>query len=597
MCGIVGYVSKKKDGLIFLIDGLKALEYRGYDSAGISYFEDGKEEIKTIKEKGKVSELEHLIDFSRDVTIGIAHTRWATHGIPDKRNAHPHSSGKITIVHNGIIENYEGLKKSLINKGYDFASDTDSEVVAVLLDDLYKSCDLLTAISRLKDILKGSYALVIMCEDYRDRLFAIRKDSPLLIANDDSSSYVASDILAFVKRTVNYSILEEGDIAVLESGKIEVLDNNLNKKERKIISFDGDVLATEKNGFFSFMQKEIWEEKDVIKRLIENYGTLEKLDKNLSFLKDVEKIDIVACGSAYHVGVTFKYLLEEFASIPANVEVASEYRYKRNFLDKNDLAVFISQSGETADTLASLRKVKEQNVNTLGIVNVVGSTIAREADRVMYTLAGPEIAVATTKAFVAQLVAVILITLYLSYNKGKITKEFLLDTLDNLSNMDNMIDSLLNNKYSDIVNILKDKNNIFFIGRNIDYAIALEGSLKLKEISYIHSEAYAAGELKHGTISLIEKDTPVIAIVTKDAVKDKTVSNIKEVKARGAYVIAVTDEVLTSVDNYILLPSVNEFLLPILAVILLQLISHEVAKAKGCDIDKPRNLAKSVTVE
>lgn len=592
MCGIVGYVGKES-ALNVLIDGLKSLEYRGYDSSGIAYVKNNN--VKIIKEKGKVSELEKEINFSENTNLGIAHTRWATHGLPSKTNAHPHRCGKITLVHNGIIENYEELKKDLESK-YKFISDTDTEVIAVLLNDIYKSTkNMIDSIIELKKKLIGSYALAIICDDEKDKIYAIRKDSPLIIARKDNNSFLASDVPAIIKYTKDYYLLLEDEIAILEVNKVTFLNNEKNEIKKEIITFEGDSNSAQKDGFDHFMLKEIYEEKDVIRRLAEEYFDADKLIKKFKNLKEYNKIDIVACGSAYHVGIIAKYLIEEHASIPVNVEIASEYRYKKNFLDQNSLVIFISQSGETADTLASLRKVKEQNITTLGIVNVVGSSIARESDIVIYTKAGPEIAVATTKAFVAQLVIIILLTLYFEYLKGKIAKQEINETLKELYNLE--IEEIINKDYKDIANVLKNKNNIFFLGRNIDYASALEGSLKLKEISYIHSEAYAAGELKHGTISLIENKTPVISIVTCDKIMDKTISNIKEVKARNAYTIAITTKEFDFVDKNVLLKKHREILMPILAVIPLQLIAYETAKLKGCDIDKPRNLAKSVTVE
>lgn len=596
MCGIIGYVSKKSDAIKVLISSLKSLEYRGYDSSGIAYFNDNK--IKVVKEKGKIIELEKKLDYNMPSNIGIAHTRWATCGIANKKNAHPHSSGNITIVHNGIIENYDALKKDLEKEGYKFLSETDSEVIAVLLNKFYKEeKNFEKAILKAREVLIGSYALAILCLDFPDTIFAIRKDSPLIIAKNDYASFVASDVPAILNYTNKYFILKENEIAILNNNNIKVIDENSKEVTKDFLTFEGDKNSSQKGSFEHFMLKEIFEEKNVIKNIMENYNSIDKLIKNLAFLKKYKKIDIIACGSAYHVGIIAKYLLEEYAKIPIHVEVASEYRYKDSFLDKESLAIFISQSGETADTLASLRKVKEQNIDTLGIINVVESSIARETDNVIYTKAGPEIAVATTKAFIAQLIVIILITLYLSYEKNIISKEFVEKTIYDLNNIDNYIDILLNKSYKEISSIIEKHDHVFFLGRNIDYGIALEGSLKLKEISYIHSEAYPAGELKHGTISLIDNDTPVISILTKDSIFDKTVSNIKEVKARGAYNIVISTKEVSIADKTILIPNINELLLPIFATIPLQLIAYEVAKLRGCDIDKPRNLAKSVTVE
>lgn len=595
MCGIIGYVGKKENSLHVLINGLKRLEYRGYDSAGVAFFSN--EKIEIVKEKGKVSELEKKIDYNTKSNIGIAHTRWATHGVANETNAHPHSCEKITLVHNGIIENYENLKEELQAKGYKFHSETDSEVIAVLLNDLYKENNIIESIKKAGKLLKGSYALSILCTDHPDKIFAIRKDSPLIIAKNDLGSFVASDVPAFLEYTNKYSILAEGEIAILTSDNIEVLDKKQKKINKDIITFEGDINSSEKEGYDHFMLKEIFEEKDVIKRVMKDFNTFDKLIEKMNFLDKYKKFDIIACGSAYHVGVVAKYLIEEFANIQVNAEVASEYRYKNNFLDERSLAIFISQSGETADSIASLRKVKEQNIDTLGIVNVVGSSIAREADNVIYTKAGPEIAVATTKAFVAQLTVVTLMALYLGYKNNKISKKEVTKVIKELNNIEPSIDKIFEYDYKKIAKLLYKHEKIFFIGRGYDYAIALEGSLKLKEISYIHSEAYAAGELKHGTISLIEENTPVICLLTDENIMDKTISNIKEVKARGAYIIAISNNDYSFAENNIVIPKTEKIIIPLLEVIPLQLISYEVAKMRNCDIDKPRNLAKSVTVE
>lgn len=592
MCGIVGYVGKDKAQDV-LIDGLKKLEYRGYDSSGIAYIYDN--DIKIVKEKGKVQELEKKIDFPLNSHIGIAHTRWATHGIPNSINAHPHRCEKITLVHNGIIENYEELKKDL-QKDYDFLSETDTEVIAVLLNDIYKKeKNMINSILKLKEKLKGSYALAIICSDEIDRIYALRKDSPLIVAESKDSSYLASDVPAILNYTNKYYLLDENEVAILEKDKISFLNDKKEEIKKELITFIGDKNSAEKNGYSHFMLKEINEEERIVKELYKEYNSLDKIKNNFKCLKKYNKIDIIACGSAYHVGMIAKYMIEQTAKIPVSVEIASEYRYKDNFLDKNSLAIFISQSGETADTLASLRKVKEQKITTLSIVNVVGSSISRESDIVIYTKAGPEIAVATTKAFVAQVTIMIFLTLYLAYQNKKMNEEEINDVLKDFEKIN--LNDLINKDYKDIAKILKDKNDVFFLGRNIDYAVALEGSLKLKEISYIHSEAYASGELKHGTISLIEENTPVISVLTSKKIIEKTISNIKEVKARGAYTIAITDKEYDFLDKNVVIPTYNELLMPIVAVVPLQLIAFETAKIKGCDIDKPKNLAKSVTVE
>ena len=596
MCGIVGYIGKEKNALNILINGLKALEYRGYDSAGIAYF--NKNKIITIKEKGKIEKLEKIIDYSIESNIGIAHTRWATCGDATKINAHPHSCGKITIVHNGIIENYDELKKQLQKDNYKLISETDSEIIAVLLNKYYEEYnDIIKAIIKTKQIIKGSYAIAILCADINDKIYAIRKDSPLIVAKNENASFIASDVPAILNYTNKYTILEENEIAILSNKDISFFNNELQPIKKKMLTFKGNSIDAQKGHFKHFMLKEIFEEKDIIEKIIKKYNTIEKLEKKLGFLTKYDNITIIGCGSAYHVGLIAKYLLEEYANIPVNIEIASEFRYKNNFLNKKSLAIFISQSGETADTLASLREVKKDKIDTLGIVNVQESSIAREADKVIYTEAGPEIAVATTKAFIAQLVIMILITIYMGNKKGKIKIEDLNEILTNFDNLKKQIENILNNSYKEIAKKIYQAQNIFFLGRNIDYGIAMEGSLKLKEISYIHSEAYPAGELKHGTISLIEKNMPVISIVTKEHIFDKTISNIKETKARGSFNIVISNKTVNDCDINILVPNINPILQPILVTIILQLISYETANLKGCDIDKPRNLAKSVTVE
>ncbi len=592
MCGIVGYVGKDK-ALSVLIDGLKTLEYRGYDSSGIAYID--KTEVKIEKEKGKVSELEKELNFNKKVDMGIAHTRWATNGVPNKVNAHPHNCEKITLVHNGIIENYEELKHDL-EGSYKFKSETDTEVIAVLLNDIYKRINNMeAALIELKKKLVGSYAIAVICSDVKDKLYAMRKDSPLIVACNDNESFLASDVPAILKHTRNYYLLDEDEIAILSKDAIVFKNLELKNIIKEMLVFEGDKNTAEKAGYSHFMLKEIHEENKIIKSLANEYGTFDKLIKNLKGLKKYNKIDIIACGSAYHVGIIAKYLIEEKAHIPVNTEIASEYRYKNNFLDKNSLAIFISQSGETADTIASLRKVKEQGVTTLSIVNVVGSSIARESDIVLYTKAGPEIAVATTKAFVAQITIVIFLTLFLEYQKELITKEEINEVLKELKTLD--VTDIIERDYTKVAERLKDKDDIFFLGRNIDYATALEGSLKLKEISYIHSEAYPSGELKHGTISLIEEGTPVISILTCDKIIEKTVNNIKETIARGSYTIAISTKEYDFIDDNIIIPKKHDLIMPLISVIPLQLIAFETAKLRGCDIDKPKNLAKSVTVE
>lgn len=599
MCGIIGYNGTKKC-VPKLIGALEALEYRGYDSAGIAYIKKGNIEIK--KEKGKIKNLKNTLDMDVDAYIGIGHTRWATHGEANKINAHPHKNGKVTLVHNGIIENYIEIKEDLKNKGYKFTSETDTEVAAALLDELYsKNKDMVKSLHEASKIIRGSYAFVILV-DGDDSVYASRCASPMIAAFGDDGFYVASDVPAILAYTNKYMLLDDYDIVKLSKDKIEIYDKDLNRINKEIKVFEGSMDAATKGGFEHFMLKEINEQDKVFKDTVNYYfdGTFESLEKSFGYLKNFKKIDIVACGSAYHTGVVGKYLIENYANIPVNVEVASEYRYKKCFYDKDTLVILVSQSGETADTLAALRKAKEDGITTMAIVNVVGSSIAREANYVTYIKAGFEIAVATTKAYLAQLAIFSLIALYLGYENKTIKEKEFNELVKEYNNLPALIKETINNdNYSAIADKIYDKKQIFFIGRGIDYALSLEASLKLKEISYINSVAYQAGELKHGTISLIEKDTPVIAISTDETLREKTISNIKEVKARGAYVVYVTNEESQEkfYDDIITIKKIHPILESILAIIPLQLLSYKVATNNKCDIDKPRNLAKSVTVE
>ena len=582
MCGIVGYVGKKK-ALPILIDGLKSLEYRGYDSSGISYILDNKTYI--IKEEGKLENLINKLNTDIDTYIGIGHTRWATHGNPTKENAHPHKQGKITLVHNGIIENYEEIKTKL---NYDFKSETDSEVIAALLDSLYnKNNDILKSLIELKSILKGSYSLGIIVDNI-EKIYAIKKDSPLIIASNKELNFIASDVPAVLKYTNKYVLLNENEIACLDKDSIVIYDEDLNQVNKDYLIFEGDSNNACKNGFEHFMLKEIYEQPDVFKKTIDYLFNIK-----LPNFKKYNKIEIVACGSAYHAGLIGKNLMEKFANIEVNVYIASEYRYQKIFHNKKTLVIFISQSGETADTIACLNKVKEEKLDSLGIINVVGSSIARNTTKVIYTKAGIEIAVATTKAFLSQITVLSLIAFKLANFNDKETK----DILNDVERLPNLMEKLLDINYKKIANELYQKEHIYFLGRGIDYCLSLEGSLKLKEISYIHSEAYPSGELKHGTIALISKDTPLIVISTDKKLNDKTLNNVKEVKARGAKVYGISTFISNEYDELILVDSVHEILRPILTIIPLQMIAYEVAKLKGCEIDKPRNLAKSVTVE
>ena len=599
MCGIIGYNGTQKC-VPKLIGALEALEYRGYDSAGVAYVKNGNVEIK--KEKGKIKNLKDTLDMDVDAYTGIGHTRWATHGEANNINAHPHKNGKVTLVHNGIIENYIEIKEDLKKKGYKFLSETDSEVASALLDELYsKNSDMVKSLHEASKIIRGSYAFVVLV-DGDDNIYASRSASPMIVAIGNDGYYVASDVPAILAYTNKYMLLDDYDIVKLSKDKIEIYDKDLNEIEKEIKVFEGSMDAATKGGFEHFMLKEINEQDKVFKDTVNYYfdGTIKSLEKSFSYLKNFKKIDIVACGSAYHTGVVGKYLIENYANIPVNVEVASEYRYKKCFYDKDTLVILVSQSGETADTLAALRKAKVDGITTMAIVNVVGSSIAREADYVTYIKAGFEIAVATTKAYLAQLAIFSLIALYLGYENKFINENEFNELVKEFNNLPTLIKETINNdNYSTIADKIYDKKQIFFIGRGIDYALSLEASLKLKEISYINSVAYQAGELKHGTISLIEKDTPVIAVSTDDTLREKTISNIKEVKARGAYVVYVTNETPQEkfYDDIITIKKIHPILESILTIIPLQLLSYKVAKDNGCDIDKPRNLAKSVTVE
>lgn len=599
MCGIIGYVGKRKNALHILIDGLKALEYRGYDSSGVAYFDNN--QIKIIKEKGKIVNLEEKLDFNIKSDIGIGHTRWATHGEPNQINSHPHQIGNITLVHNGIIENYIELKKELMESGYVFKSETDTEVICALIDKFYnEKKDILKALDIVKKLIRGSYALGIIIDKDFETLYAIRQDNPLIVALGIDENYIASDVPAILKYTKNYILLENGEMAVIKKDSVSIYRDSSTIVKKKVNTFEYDLETAIKGGYGHFMIKEINEQPKVVHDTMSQFLSLgiDGFDKIPNFSK-YNNIDIVACGSAYHTGLIGKYLIEKYGNIKVSVEIASEYRYKKLLFDKKTLVIIVSQSGETADSLAALRIAKENNIDTLAIVNVVGSSIAREAKYIIYIKAGCEIAVATTKAYSAQVASFAMIALKLAIKNNLLSFENFYQDFKLLKKQ--MSEALKNKSYFDISKEIYNHNNIFFIGRGIDYALAMEGSLKLKEISYIHSEAYAAGELKHGTIALIEKDTPVIALITNEDLAEKTISNIKEVKARGAKVILITTKDLISYDDFydfkIEVPTNNELLQSLLTIIPLQLLSYEIAKIKGCDIDKPRNLAKSVTVE
>ena len=608
MCGIVGYIGEEQASEI-LLDGLSKLEYRGYDSAGIAVF-DGKD-INVAKAAGKLMVLRELTHGGEKLPgcVGIGHTRWATHGAPSDVNSHPHcnESKTIVVVHNGIIENYIKIKNKLQAKGYKFVSDTDTEVLAHMFDYYFKG-DPLEAITKVMHRVEGSYALGIIFKDIPDKLFAVRKDSPLIVGKGKNGNLIASDVPAVLKYTRDVCFIENEEIAVLTKDSIDFYNIDAEPVKKDFSAIEWDINAAEKGGYEHFMLKEMYEQPKVIKDTLNQYIKdgqihIDELNMTDEEIKNLRKIYIVACGSAYHTGVTAKYVIEGIARVPVEVDLASEFRYRDPILEKDSLVIIVSQSGETADSLEALRESKKRGVKTLGIVNVVGSSIAREADDVIYTLAGPEIAVATTKAYSCQLVAEYLLAIKIARVRNVVSFEEEKEYVKDLLKLPEQIELLLNNKekIQHFANRYLAAKDVFFIGRGIDYAISLEGSLKLKEISYIHSEAYAAGELKHGTISLIEDGTLVAAVLTQEALYKKTISNIVEVKTRGAFVLAVTNEGNTDIekaaDYVIYIPQTNKFFTNSLAVIPLQLFSYYVSLGKGCDVDKPRNLAKSVTVE
>lgn len=598
MCGIVGYIGSKEKTLDVLLNGLTNLEYRGYDSAGLAYFNE--DELKIVKSVGRIQKLRDKV-MKESALLGIGHTRWATHGEANEKNSHPHHVGQITIVHNGIIENYEQLRKDLIQKGYQFQSDTDTEVACALLDYYYNEHkNIEYAIEECLKKLEGSYALGILVNG-DENLYAVKNKSPLIIGTGNQEYYIASDVPAILEETNQYIVLEDKEFSRISKDGITVYNQKGEIVSKEIKEFKGDSLSAKKDGYSHFMEKEMYEEPKVLKRISEQY-VQDNLDYFITKIPDFskyEKIDIVACGSAYHAGLVGKNLIEEYASVPVNVEVASEYRYEKHFNNQNTLVILVSQSGETADTLAALNIAKENKCDTLAIVNVVDSSIARDANIVLYTNAGPEIAVATTKAYSAQVAMLSLIAFNMALKKDAIAIEEAKSIISDIKKLPEQIESLLNkDEYKIIANQIYEHNDVYFLGRKIDYAMAMEGSLKLKEISYIHSEAYPAGELKHGTISLIEDGTPVIGIITDEEISAKTISNMKETKARGAKLIAIkTQNIKTSCDYEITIPKTNPLLQPLLTIIPLQKIAYETAKLRNCDIDKPKNLAKSVTVE
>lgn len=612
MCGIVGFTGAHQAAPI-LLDGLSKLEYRGYDSSGIAV-RDGLKDTEVLKAKGRLKILKEKTNDGKSVkgTCGIGHTRWATHGEPSEDNAHPHVSddGNVVAVHNGIIENYQELKEKLVRNGYTFYSETDTEVAVKLVDYYYKKYEgnPVDAINHAIIRIRGSYALVMMFKEYPEEIYVARKDSPMILGVADGESYIASDVPAILKYTRNVYYIGNLEMARVCKGEITFynLDGDEIEKEQKIIEWDAE--AAEKGGYEHFMMKEIHEQPKVVADTLNSVlkdGEIDLSGVGLSAeeIRNISEIQIVACGSAYHVGMVGQYVIEDLARIPVRVELASEFRYRNPILDKNTLVIIVSQSGETADSLAALREAKLRGIKTLGIVNVVGSSIAREADNVFYTLAGPEISVATTKAYSTQLIAMYTLAVQFAKIRGQISDEQYTGYIEEMQTLPDKIRRILEDKERIQWFASKQMNakDVFFVGRGIDYAICMEGSLKMKEISYIHSEAYAAGELKHGTISLIEDDTLVIGVLTQSALFEKTVSNMVECKSRGAYLMGLTTvgnyNIEESADFTVYIPETDEHFATSLAVIPLQLMGYYVSVAKGLDVDKPRNLAKSVTVE
>ncbi len=609
MCGIVGYIGGDQAAPI-LLSGLQKLEYRGYDSAGVAVYNDGG--LRVVKSKGRLSVLEGILEGGVTLpgTVGIGHTRWATHGAPSDINSHPQVSdgGKFAVVHNGIIENYLYLKNHLIRRGVEFVSETDTEVVAQMLEHYYQG-DVLEAIRKVISKVEGSYALGIICADCPEKLFAVRKDSPLIIGVGEGENYIASDVPAILSRTRDIYRLKDQEIAVLTREGVAFYDQELEPITKEMERVQWDVAAAEKGGYEHFMMKEICEQPEALRKTIsprirDGQIVLDDITLTREQLQDLKKVFIVACGTSYHVGVVAKYAFERLLQIPLEVDVASEFRYRDPILDDKTLVIIISQSGETADTLAALRMAKKRGCRILSIVNVVGSTIANESDDVLYTWAGPEIAVASTKAYSTQLAVIYLIALYMAGQLGTISQADMENYLADLQRLPELAEECLKDKEAIqyFASRYFNAHDMYFIGRNVDYAASLEASLKLKEISYIHSEAYTAGELKHGPISLLEDGTLVIAIATYEKLFDKMMSNVREVKARGAVVLGITvqekEEALKQeTDFQFCVPKVTDFMLPSLSILPLQLFAYYVASMKGCDIDKPRNLAKSVTVE
>lgn len=606
MCGIVGYVGCNQATPI-LLNALEKLEYRGYDSAGIAIYEN---KIKVFKDTKKIAELRNDINkLNLNSNVGIGHTRWATHGKPTIENAHPHLSanGKFAIVHNGIIENYIPLKEELLSAGFKFKSDTDTEVVANLLEYYYKG-NFFETVKKVLSVVEGSYGIAIMCSDFPSELIVAKQDSPLIIGLGKGENFIASDISAIVDKTRDVVRLCDGELAVIKPDSIEYFDKKFDKISKEICHVDWTILSAEKNGYDHFMMKEIMEQPNAIKatfcpRIIDGKINIPQLNISKEELEGIKKICIIGCGSAYHVGCIAKYIFEKTLKIQTDVEIASEFRYKDPLIDESVMVIAISQSGETADTLAAVKEAKSKGAKVLAIVNVVGSSIANEADIVVPTFAGPEIAVATTKAYSTQLTVIYMLAIYMAEKLGKISSNEYESFIKDLKALPQKAELVLKDldKIKKLAQDFCNCKNIFFIGRNVDYSVALEGALKAKEISYIHSEAYAAGELKHGTISLVEDGTFVVALATNADLFEKMISNIREVKARGAVVLLVTTEKLAKTQNVadfvFYVPETNKMMQPSMTVLPLQILSYYLALYKGCDIDKPRNLAKSVTVE
>ena len=609
MCGIVGYIGSKQASNI-IIDGLEKLEYRGYDSAGIAVV-NGKETISWAKKQGRLSGLEEILENSPILgNVGIGHTRWATHGAPSDVNSHPHLNAKetIAVVHNGIIENYMELREMLISEGYKFQSETDTEVVVHLIDKFYNG-DLLAAVYKAVEQFRGAYALGVVSANHPGELVAVRKESPLIVGVGEDEYFIASDVPAILKYTRNVYYLENNEVVYVKDGELTILDGDQNviNKEMKVVEWD--IEAASKCGFDHFMMKEIYDQpqaiRDTLTRRLDEQGMIRLDDIKLTKqdLEGISKMYIVACGTAYHAGLVGKYAIEKLAKVPVEVDIASEFRYSNPFIDEHTMLIVVSQSGETADTLAAMKLAKAKGARVLAITNVVGSSVAREAHDVFYTWAGPEIAVASTKAYTAQMIAFYMIALDFAYKKSTITLQTYHATIEKIEALALLVEEILvdKDKIEKVAMDMKEAQSAFYLGRGVDYTTAREAALKLKEISYIYTEAFAAGELKHGPIALIDEGTPVLCVVTQKALEEKMISNIKEVKARGAFVIAITrkddTEVAKVADDVIYIPNADDLLMPVLSVIPTQLISYYVSIARGNDVDKPRNLAKSVTVE